>query len=76
MIKLPLLLTEVQYTSHAELDEGMCLACGEIQGCCEPDASEYTCESCEADKVMAFEQMLVEGKIDFVEATESTEDDE
>ena len=69
-MKFPITMTEDEYTSHMEMDEGMCLVCGETQGCCEPDASEYTCDSCESDSVMAYEQMLVEGKIEFVEMEE------
>lgn len=70
VIKFPLTMTEEEYTSHTEMDEGMCLECGEIQGCCEPDAENYECESCEAEAVMGFEQMLVEGKIEFIDLEE------
>ena len=38
---------------------GFCKACGEEQGCCEPDARNYECESCGERKVFgAFEFLL------------------
>jgi hypothetical protein len=42
---------------------GFCLACGNTQDCCEPDARRYTCESCNAPKVYGLEQLLLMGLI-------------
>ena len=64
MISLP----QSEYEQHVADNDGLCLACGEINhGGCEPDAEEYLCESCGEDKVMGFEQALVCGHIEFCE---------
>ena len=67
MIELPITMMEETYISHVEMDEGMCFECGEIQSCCEPDTRCDVCDSCEEPGVMAIEQMLMEGYIEFVE---------
>jgi hypothetical protein len=43
-----------------ELDEsvGFCTACGNEQGCCEPDARRYRCESCDEHAVYGAEELL------------------
>lgn len=38
--------------------EGICLACGEDAEGVEPDAREYTCESCGADRVYGAEELV------------------
>ena len=38
---------------------GFCLACGEEQGECEPDARKYECENCGARKVYGAEECLI-----------------
>ena len=73
MMKLPITMTEEEYTSFVESDQGMCLACGEVHDAIEPDASGYTCDNCEEEQVMAYEQMLVEGKVVFVDVSENDE---
>ena len=40
---------------------GICLACGFEQDGCEPDAENYTCESCGESCVMGAEQILISG---------------
>jgi hypothetical protein len=40
---------------------GLCLACGFEQDGCEPDAENYTCESCGESCVMGAEQILISG---------------
>lgn len=42
-------------------DEGFCLACGETQGNCEPDAKKYTCDSCGKPKVFGSEELVLMG---------------
>jgi hypothetical protein len=44
-----------------ELDDniGICLACGEEQGGCEPDARNYECESCGEKQVFGAEELIV-----------------
>ena len=38
---------------------GICLACGEEQGGCEPDARKYECESCGEKRVYGSEELLL-----------------
>ena len=40
---------------------GICLACGCEADGCEPDAENYTCESCGESCVMGAEQILIAG---------------
>ena len=44
-----------------EADDGIgfCVACGEEQGGCEPDARGYTCECCGEPKVYGAEELLL-----------------
>lgn len=37
---------------------GMCVSCGQDQDGCEPDARNYTCESCGARSVFGAEELL------------------
>ena len=37
---------------------GFCLACGEEQEGCEPDARNYECDSCEKHQVFGAEEIL------------------
>jgi hypothetical protein len=39
---------------------GFCLACGEEQDGCEPDARNYECESCGKKAVFGAEEILVQ----------------
>jgi len=39
--------------------EGICHECGETQSGVEPDAENYTCETCGANKVFGAEQTLI-----------------
>lgn len=38
---------------------GFCLACGEEQEGCEPDAHQYECEACGALRVYGAEELLL-----------------
>ena len=38
---------------------GLCIACNEIAECIEPDARNYTCESCGKNKVFGAEELLI-----------------
>ena len=40
---------------------GFCLACGESQDGCEPDAEHYECVSCGKREVYGAEQLLIMG---------------
>lgn len=49
-----------------EMDEdlmGVCLACGETQGGCEPDARKYICESCGDDEVYGVQELLMMNRL-------------
>lgn len=56
---------------------GGCVACGEIQEGCEPDARGYECDSCGAHKVYGLEELLIMGRVELVggEEEEEGEDD-
>lgn len=57
--------TEADYHSLDNL--GGCLACGEHQGGCEPDAENYECEGCGEFKVFGLEQLLLMGMLDITD---------
>ena len=40
-------------------DPGFCLACGNEQGGCEPDARHYKCEACGENQVWGAEELLL-----------------
>ena len=50
------LLLELAY---ADNNEGLCMACGEVAECVEPDAREYECESCGERKVYGAQDALL-----------------
>ena len=43
--------------------QGVCLNCGEIRDCCEPDAREYPCEACDENQVYGLEEAIVMGRV-------------
>lgn len=49
---------------------GGCLACGELQDGCEPDARAYECECCGKHKVYGLEELLVMGQLELVDGDE------
>jgi len=53
-------VTQAQVIRAVESGEyvGICLACGEEHGGCEPDAREYECEYCGAHQVFGAEELL------------------
>jgi hypothetical protein len=53
-------LMEMAERRDSSLDNpGVCLACGEEQEGCEPDARRYLCEHCGERKVYAPEELLM-----------------
>lgn len=40
---------------------GLCLACGNEQDGCEPDARKYECEACGCHEVYGAEELLLSG---------------
>lgn len=47
----------------SETMSGFCLACGESKDCCEPDARNYKCESCDNNLVFGAEELLLMGYV-------------
>ena len=43
---------------------GRCRACGAESSCTEPDARNYTCESCGAKEVFGLEELLIMGELE------------
>lgn len=39
--------------------KGLCHACGNVQGGCEPDAREYTCEKCRHNTVYGLQETML-----------------
>jgi len=64
-------MTETEFLDHVEENDGICVACGEIQtGGVEPDASGYICEACGRHRVRGFELALMAGDIEFIDEEE------
>ena len=42
---------------------GFCRACGDEASCCEPDARNYTCESCGNRQVFGADELLLMGAV-------------
>jgi hypothetical protein len=69
--RVRLVMTTDEYLESSEENNGVCLACGEIQfGGCEPDARNYLCESCGEHKVFGIEEALMMGRITIDEGDE------
>jgi predicted RNA-binding Zn-ribbon protein involved in translation (DUF1610 family) len=45
--------------AQADNNEGLCMACGEVAECVEPDARKYECESCGEKKVYGAQEGLL-----------------
>ncbi len=61
----PARLNEAIERSCSSTDNpGFCLACGEEQEGCEPDARNYECEICGRHKVFGAEEILLMGGYD------------
>ena len=45
--------------AQADNNEGLCMACGEVAECVEPDARKYECESCGEKAVYGAEEALL-----------------
>ena len=44
---------------EADNNEGICMNCGEIAECVEPDARKYECEACGQHKVYGAQEALL-----------------
>ena len=52
-------INELIEAAASDCGEGVCLACGEFQDGCEPDARNYTCDSCGKNKVFGAEEAIL-----------------
>lgn len=61
MSSLPKNLTIEKIMTAVRRDDmiGFCLACGNEQGGCEPDAQNHVCEDCGKREVYGAEQLLM-----------------
>jgi len=60
-------ISEAEFVELANGNMGVCLACGEYQDGCEPDAHSYECESCGKRRVYGLEEALVMGAVCFTD---------
>jgi hypothetical protein len=62
---VPITLSRADYLAHVRDSDGLCVACGAYcAGGVEPDANGYECEECDEDRVMGFENALMDGWIE------------
>lgn len=57
------LCTEDEYHFLERESLGVCLACGNTQDGCEPDARKHKCEACGEKKVYGAEEAVVMGRL-------------
>jgi hypothetical protein len=50
--------------------EGICVACGFVDGCVEPDAERYECAECESKAVYGIPQLLIMGRVEITGGVE------
>ena len=61
----PIIETEDEMFIVNDTDEGFCLACGNTQMGCEPDARRYECEGCGEHLVFGLQELLLMGLLQF-----------
>jgi len=54
---------DAEHWSSDTIVPGCCLACGEVEPSCEPDAEDNVCNSCDEAKVMSIIMLVVQGGI-------------
>jgi len=59
-------MTEGEFRALQSAYEGVCIGCGEIRSCTEPDAENYDCEACGENKVVGADIALVTEVIEIV----------
>jgi hypothetical protein len=69
-------ITEEDFHDGQESFEGRCLHCGASRFECEPDACHYECEECGHMEVFGLEELLMRGKIVFIDGEADEETDE
>ena len=65
------IMTESEFRAESGEYTGFCLACGNTQGNCEPDARRYQCEDCRAMKVYGLEELLMMNLVGIVADSEA-----
>ena len=61
-------MTKQTYKELCDSYGGACLACGRlVHEDIEPDAHRYKCPHCGEPQVYGAEELMIEGKIDFIE---------
>lgn len=51
-----------EYEEMDQFSQGVCLGCGEVRDCCEPDARKYKCEECEQNRVYGAAELVLIGR--------------
>jgi hypothetical protein len=57
-------IPKLSIDDYQEMDycsQGVCKACGAINGDCEPDAEDYPCDDCGENQVVGAQNALIEG---------------
>ena len=60
-------MSEQEYHNMDNDSEGCCVRCGEVAYGVEPDARNYTCESCDKPGVYGAQELLMMDRIEFSE---------
>ena len=61
--KLKLMFTLEQIQAADDDQAGFCLACGNMQFNCEPDARNYKCEACGERRVFGAAELVFMGRV-------------
>lgn len=67
-------VTESEYTEMDNDSQGFCLKCHEPADSVEPDACNYTCDSCGAEQVFGAAELLLMGRLIITEDKESEDE--
>ena len=70
LVKGNIVLSESEYDYARSEYLGYCLNCGEERSSCEPDACEYSCKACGENQVYGAEELLMMGRLEFLDETE------
>jgi hypothetical protein len=62
--RIPITLERLEEAINGDSCIGFCRVCGEEQSGVEPDAQNYTCESCDKAEVFGAEEFIIMGEID------------
>ncbi len=55
--------TMAQIEEASAEQSGLCIACGHVQDCCEPDARQYRCDGCSRNEVYGAEELMLMGRV-------------